>query len=82
LIFQVHEYIQNRRLTSFYLPSTSLLVLDLVDKRSNVRKQLDSKFISGLDEFLGVLGGAYARRGAGQDDGASGQGGTLAEEAD
>jgi hypothetical protein len=57
-------------------------VLDLVDERSNVRKQLDSELITSLDELFGVLGGANTRRGARQDDGASRKGGTLAEEAD
>lgn len=65
----------------FNLPP-SLLVLNLVDQSTHVRQQLDSKLVAGLDELLGVLGGADTGRGASENDSASGQSGTLREEAD
>ena len=57
-------------------------MLNLVDQSTHVRQQLDSKLVAGLDELLGVLGGADTGRGASENDSASGQSGTLREEAD
>jgi hypothetical protein len=59
----------------------SLLVLNLVDEGSNVRKQLDGKLIASFDELLGVLGCANARRGTGQNDSTGGQSSALRKEA-
>lgn len=62
--------------------SISLLVLDLVDERAHVREQLDGELVGPLDVLLGVLRGTNTGRGAGQDNRAGEQGGTLREEAD
>ena len=66
---------------SLYVHRSSL-VLDLVDQCANVRKQFNGELISTFDEFLGFLGRTDTRRGAGQDDCASGQCSTLREKAD
>ena len=59
-----------------------LLVLNLVDKSTDVRKKLNGELIASLDEFLWVLSGANTRRSTGQDDSTSGQSGALGKEAD
>jgi hypothetical protein len=60
----------------------SLLVLNLVDEGADMRKQLNSELVTRLDEVLRSLSCADSGRGAGQDNCASGQGGTLGKEAD
>lgn len=47
-----------------------------------MRKQLNREVIASLDELLGILGRAHARRSSGQDDRASRQSSTLREKAD
>ena len=57
-------------------------MLNLVDKCSNVRQQLNGELVASLEKFLRIPSCANTGRSTSQDDCTGRQGGALGEEAD